>query len=343
MPRRRRRLQRLHQPQELQQPRRRLPHLPGPRHRPRRQHRPHRHLHLDDRHGRPDTTISTKPANPTNSTAATFTFASPDGGSTFACRARRRRVQRLHQPQELQRPRRRLPHLPSPRHRPGRQHRPHPRHVHLDDRHDTADQTRSPRACPIPANATTATFTFSSGEPGSTFACRARRRAASRACTSPKSYTASPHGSHTFQVRATDAAGNTDPIPPPPTGRSTRRPPGSRSPQPATGTTTKGPTPTFAGAGRHRRRRRGKRARQGLRGRHRHRHPVQTLTATPNGAGAYTDRASPRSPTAPTPPKPSNQTPPTTPAPARDHLQRRGTATAPPYRVRQAGRVLAAG
>ena len=55
-----------------------------------------------------------------------------------------------------------------------------------------------------------ATFTFSSTEAGATFQC-ALDGAAFGAC--PASYTGLAQGSHTFAVRATDAAGNTDHTP----------------------------------------------------------------------------------------------------------------------------------
>ncbi|KAA1395692.1 FG-GAP-like repeat-containing protein [Aeromicrobium ginsengisoli] len=56
------------------------------------------------------------------------------------------------------------------------------------------------------------TFTFTSSEPGSTFACRVDDAAFS-ACSSPRSPAGLADGLHTFDVRATDAAGNVDPTP----------------------------------------------------------------------------------------------------------------------------------
>jgi hypothetical protein len=57
-----------------------------------------------------------------------------------------------------------------------------------------------------------ATFWFSSSESGSAFDCRLDNSAWS-SCTSPKSYSSIGPGNHTFQVRARDALGNTDPTP----------------------------------------------------------------------------------------------------------------------------------
>ncbi len=56
------------------------------------------------------------------------------------------------------------------------------------------------------------TITFHSSESGSTFACRIDEGAWS-SCQSPKTFTGLPNGMHTAEVRATDAAGNTDASP----------------------------------------------------------------------------------------------------------------------------------
>ena len=75
---------------------------------------------------------------------------------------------------------------------------------------DTAAPNTTITAQPSdPSNVTGPSFSFSSSEGGSTFECQLDGGGWA-SCSSPKSYAGLSQGSHTFQVRATDAAGNTD-------------------------------------------------------------------------------------------------------------------------------------
>ena len=62
------------------------------------------------------------------------------------------------------------------------------------------------------SNSASATFSFTSNESGVTFECRLNSAAFS-ACTSPTTYDALTNSTYSFQVRAVDAAGNTDDTP----------------------------------------------------------------------------------------------------------------------------------
>ncbi|MBP8293839.1 MAG: DNRLRE domain-containing protein, partial [Caldilineaceae bacterium] len=74
----------------------------------------------------------------------------------------------------------------------------------------TAPETMITGGPTASTTATEATFTFAANEAGATFAC-ALGTAPFTACASPVTLTGLPSGQHIFQVRATDAAGNTDP------------------------------------------------------------------------------------------------------------------------------------
>ncbi len=65
-----------------------------------------------------------------------------------------------------------------------------------------------------PANNSTGSvvWQFTSSEPGSTFQCKWQNYAWA-ACTSPIGFTGQGQGTYTFQVKATDSAGNVDPTP----------------------------------------------------------------------------------------------------------------------------------
>jgi hypothetical protein len=79
-------------------------------------------------------------------------------------------------------------------------------------RDTTAPNTSISRAPAASTAASTASFSFASSESKSSFACKLDS-GSWRRCGSPRSYSSLPRGSHQFQVRATDAAGNTDRTP----------------------------------------------------------------------------------------------------------------------------------
>ena len=77
---------------------------------------------------------------------------------------------------------------------------------------NTAPNTTIDSSPADPSNDATPTFGFSSTETGSTFECRVDGGSWT-ACTTPHTTAALGEGSHTFDVRATDVAGNTDATP----------------------------------------------------------------------------------------------------------------------------------
>ncbi|HEV8688332.1 MAG TPA: Ig-like domain-containing protein [Gaiellaceae bacterium] len=159
----------------------------------------------------PQTTITTAPANPSNSTSASFDFASNEAGSTFQCALDGAAFSACTSPVSFT----------------TLADGSHTFQVKATDATGNTDATPASftwtvdRVAPNttitstpanPSNSSSASFAFTSSETGSTFACTLDGAPFS-ACTSPKSYTALADGSHTFQVRATDAAGNTDATP----------------------------------------------------------------------------------------------------------------------------------
>jgi hypothetical protein len=76
----------------------------------------------------------------------------------------------------------------------------------------TAPDTSIAAAPPATTTETTASFSFAATESGSSFACRLDSGSWG-SCTSPRTYSNLALGPHSFAVRATDAAGNTDPSP----------------------------------------------------------------------------------------------------------------------------------
>ena len=163
----------------------------------------------------PDTSISSSPASTTNLTSASFSFSSTEQGSTFACQLDGSAWTACSSPNAYS-------NLSLGTHSFG---------VRATDGSGNTDQTpatfswtvsNQPDTAPPdttisspPPSTTTSTsasFSFSSSESGSTFTCQLDGGAFG-SCSSPKSYSGLALGSHSFAVRATDQAGNTDQTP----------------------------------------------------------------------------------------------------------------------------------
>jgi hypothetical protein len=164
----------------------------------------------------PDTTITSGPSGSTTATSASVAFTSTESGSTFECKldAGTYGV------------------CTSPKAYTGLSVASHTVSVRAIDAASNTDASPATRTWTVtppaadttppdtaitsgPSGSTTATsasVSFVSTESGSTFECQLDAGAYG-ACTSPKAYTGLGVGSHTFNVRATDIAGNVDPAP----------------------------------------------------------------------------------------------------------------------------------
>jgi large repetitive protein len=158
----------------------------------------------------PDTTIAIKPPVLSNSAAASFTFSSDEPGTTFECKldvgvfdscSASQAYTSLADGQHVLAVR--------ARDTAGNVDASPASHTWTVD--TVAPETTITSAPPDPTGSGLALFTFSSSEPGSTFECKVDTGAFT-ACTSPSSQSLAD-GTHTFQVRARDAAGNADPTP----------------------------------------------------------------------------------------------------------------------------------
>src|SRR6267142_1253289 len=159
----------------------------------------------------PDTTITSAPPARSNSSSASFSFTATEAGSTFACQLDGSAFAPCGSPQSYSA-------LAGGSHTfevratdPAGNTDPTPAsYTWTVDA--AAPDTTITSAPPARSNSSSASFSFTATKPGSTFACRLDGSAFA-ACGSPQSYSALADGSHTFQVRATDPAGNTDPTP----------------------------------------------------------------------------------------------------------------------------------
>ncbi len=157
----------------------------------------------------PDTTITTQPLNPTNSTLAIFSFTSTEAGSTFQCQLDSGGYTACTSPMIYT----------------GLADGSHAFYAKATDAAGNTDPTPASYSWTIDTatpdtsittqpldrtSLTSAIFNFTSTEAGSTFQCQLDSGGYT-ACTSPMIYTGLADGSHAFYVKATDAAGNTDP------------------------------------------------------------------------------------------------------------------------------------
>ena len=158
----------------------------------------------------PQTTIDAGPTGPTNDSTPTFSFSS-EAGTTFQCRVDTAAFTACSSPHTTA----------------VLAGGAHTFEVRATDAAGNTDATPASRAItvdtaapqttitnppPATTTSTAAQFTFTASETGSTFEC-SLDGAAFTACTSPQSYTGLATGTHTFSVRARDAAGNLDATP----------------------------------------------------------------------------------------------------------------------------------
>jgi hypothetical protein len=161
----------------------------------------------------PETTIDSGPSGTVSTSSADFRFSASEDGSTFECSLDGSAFE----------------HCSSPQSYTDLSEGSHTLEVKATDQASNTDPTPASRIWTVdttspettidsgPADGATlssgdASFTFSASEAGSTFEC-GLDGAAFASCTSPKDYTGLSESLHTFEVRATDGAGNVDPTP----------------------------------------------------------------------------------------------------------------------------------
>jgi hypothetical protein len=159
----------------------------------------------------PNTTVNSGPPTLTNITSASFEFSSTEADSTFQCSLDGSVFASCPNPQVYD-------NLSSVK---------HTFKVRAIDAAGNTDNTPAKFIWTIdaippetnivkkptnPTTSTSATFTFSSTQRGSTFQCNLDS-AGFTPCTGPKAYSGLAVGNRNFQVQATDPAGNIDPTP----------------------------------------------------------------------------------------------------------------------------------
>ncbi len=157
----------------------------------------------------PQTTIDSGPSGPTSDATPTFAFSSSRGGLDVRVPGRRRRLGFVLDTRDHRLACGRRTHLRGARHGPA---------GNVDRRRlRAASRWTRPRLTPRstvgpsgPTNDATPTFVFSADQAGSSFECRVDGGAWG-SCSTPETTGPLADGAHTFEVRATDLAGNVDP------------------------------------------------------------------------------------------------------------------------------------
>jgi hypothetical protein len=159
----------------------------------------------------PDTSITAHPDDPSNTTEVSFSFTSTEAGSTFECQLDGGGFSACTSPQAYT----------------SLSNGAHTFDVRAIDAASNVDPTPASYSWTIdtvppdtiltaqpddPSWSTEASFSFNSNEAVATFECQLDGGGFS-ACTSPQAYSGLAYGEHTFEVQATDAAGNLDPTP----------------------------------------------------------------------------------------------------------------------------------
>ena len=161
--------------------------------------------------GAPESVIATGPNGLTNDSTPTYTFTAPETGATFECQVAQTEWRACTSPYTT----------------PQLSDGDHTFKLRATDPEGNADPTPAFRDLIVDATApetkidsgpgattqsTTPMFNFSASEGGASFQCSVDGGAFS-ACSSPFTTATLSEGNHTFAVRATDQAQNTDPVP----------------------------------------------------------------------------------------------------------------------------------
>jgi hypothetical protein len=182
----------------------------------------------------PETTIASGPSGSTTATTASFGFTSNEAGSTFACRIDAGSWGPCGSPKDYSSlatgdhqfsvrasdaagntdtsPATRSWTVSSPPPPPAETVPPPEETTPPPPADTTAPETTIAEGPSGSTTATTASFTFSSSESGSAFACKLDGGSWTP-CDSPQAYSGLAVGDHDFSVRASDGAGNTDTTP----------------------------------------------------------------------------------------------------------------------------------